>query len=129
MIVGILVLSGLGAVAITENKETEYKTFTISFSQPLIKTENDYVSISIDETNTFLREQGKPMLPSYIYTFSFPFGTKIKKVTCELSNFQEKTLTKHIKPSPKISYSIFCLMYQSTNTISCWSFFTINFNI
>ena len=103
LVVGIFVLSGLGAVAVTEAEKEEFKhkIASVSFSQPIFKTENEYISINIDETNTFLMEDGKPMLPSYIHTFSFPFGTKIKKVTCELSNFQEKTLSKHIKPTPK----------------------------
>jgi hypothetical protein len=103
LLLGILVLSGLEALAGTENEDSEYKTHAVSFSQPIIKTENEYVSINMDETNTFLRGQGKPRLPCYIYTFSFPFGTEINKVTCELSNFQEKKLTKHIKPTPKIA--------------------------
>jgi hypothetical protein len=105
LVVGIFVLSGLGAVAVTEAEKEEFKhkIASVSFSQPIIETEKEYVSINIDEANTFLRNDGKPMLPTYIQTFSFPFGTKIKKVTCTLSNFQEKTLSKHIQPSPKIA--------------------------
>ncbi len=99
IIVGILVLSGLGAVAIL-NEEYKYKALTVNFSEPIIKTENQFATINFDEANTFLRKQGKPVLPSYIHTFSFPFGTKIRKVTCELNNYQEKTLSNIIMPSP-----------------------------
>jgi len=102
LVVGILVLSGLGAVAFTF-EESDYKTLTVCFSEPMIKQENEYIGIEIDGTNTFLKKQGKPMIPSYIHTFSFPIGTKIKKVTCELSDYQETTLTNIPKPTPMVS--------------------------
>ncbi len=101
IIVGILVLSGLGAVGIPSNEDFKYKNISVSFSNPTIKTENEYVSLNFDEANAYFMDDGKPMLPSYVHTFSFPFGTKINKVTCTLSNFQEKTLTNVIEPTPK----------------------------
>ncbi len=101
MVVGILVLSGLGAVALPSNEETELKITSVSFSEPMIEIEKDYVSINIDEANSFIMKQGKPMLPSYSDTFAFPFGTKIISVTCTPKNIQTLTLTKDLEPTPK----------------------------
>ena len=98
--VGILVLSGLGAVAIP-NEEFEHETISINFSQPILETEKEYISVNLDESNSFLMEQGKPMLPSYVETFTFPFGTKIKSVTCTPTNIKTMTVSKDIKPTPK----------------------------
>ena len=101
LVVGILVLSGLGAVALPSGEEFELKTISVNFSKPIIKNENEYVTINVDEANSFIMKQGKPMLPSYVHTFTFPFGTKIKSVTCTPSNIQTQTISKDIMPTPK----------------------------
>lgn len=100
LVVGILVLSGLGAVAVS-NEETELKLTSVEFSQPVLQTENEYLTVTIDEANTFLMEQGKPMLPSYVETIAFDFGTKIKSVTATPTNIQTQTLSKELMPTPK----------------------------
>ena len=100
IVAGILVLSGLGAVA-TSNEDLEIELKTVVFSQPLIKSKEEFVTIEINEANTYLLEQGKPMLPSYTQTFNFPFGTKIKSVTCTPTDIRTQTVSKEIKPTPK----------------------------
>jgi hypothetical protein len=97
---GILVLSGLGAVAQPVTEHTLEKV-TLRFSEPTITNENEYVSISSDEANSFLMRQGKPMLPSYTETFTFPFGTTIKSVTVTPQNIQMQTISKDIQPTPQ----------------------------
>ena len=103
MVVGILVLGGLGAVALqgSQDKNTNIETRSISFSEPRIKDENGYVSINLDESDSFIINQNKPLLPKYTEVFKFPFGTKIKSVSCTPSQIYEKTLTKTIEPSPE----------------------------
>ena len=98
--VGILVLGGLGAVALS-NKESEPRAISVSFSKPIIKNEKEFVSINIDEANSFIMVQGKPMLPCYEQTFAYPFGTKIKSVICKPVNIQTQTISKDVKPTPK----------------------------
>ncbi len=100
LVVGIFVLSGLCAVAVS-NDETELKQTSVVFSQPVLQSENEYLTVSIDETNTFLMEQGKPMLPSYVETFAFEFGAKIKSVTCTPTNIETQTISKDIMPTPQ----------------------------
>ncbi|MCK4901787.1 MAG: hypothetical protein KAS76_00405 [Thermoplasmatales archaeon] len=101
LVVGILVLSGLGAVGLSSNDETELITNSFSFSEPMIEIEKEYININIAETNSFIMKQGKPMLPSYVETFTFPFGTKIKSVTGTPKSIQTQTILKEIKPTPQ----------------------------
>ncbi|DAC72123.1 MAG TPA: hypothetical protein DSN98_06800 [Thermoplasmata archaeon] len=98
-IVGILVLSGLGAVAQPTTRNTTEKV-TLRFSEPAIQNENTYATVALTEANTFLMEQGMPMLPSHTETYTFPFGTHIKSVTVTPQNIQMKTISKAIQPAP-----------------------------
>jgi hypothetical protein len=100
-IVVMFICCGLGAAA-QSNEENKLEKVTFSFSQPTITNENEYVSISSGETNSFLMEQGKPMLPSYSETFTFPFGTKINSVTVTPQNIQMQTIPKELTPTPQM---------------------------
>jgi len=100
LVVGILVLSGLGAVALA-NENTEKKNVLVTFSQPVINEQNEYAVVSMDGTNSFLMRQNKPMLPSYTEEFYFPFGTKIKSVTVTPNNIQTQTISKDVIPTPQ----------------------------
>jgi len=99
--VGILVLGGLGAVAIPIEEKNHQDRVSVSFSEPLIETENDYINLNIKEANSYLYEDGKPVLPTYSETYTYPFGTRIKSVTCVLSDFNEQTLGMTIKPTSR----------------------------
>jgi hypothetical protein len=77
------------------------KNHHISFSQSTIETKGEYVSVNIDATNTLLRDTGKPMLPAYTKTFTFPRGTKIKNVECILSDITSEVIDRKIQPSPR----------------------------
>jgi hypothetical protein len=100
LIVGMLVLSGLGAIAQPDAENTHEKV-TLSFSQPTITNENEYISIDLNEANSFLMRQGKPMLPSYTETFTFPFGTKIISVSVTPQDIQMQTISKDVLPTPQ----------------------------
>ena len=79
-IIGIVVLGGLGAVANTTTEE-HFQKAILTFSEPTIQNKNLYLSISLQEANSFLMKQGKPLLPSVSETYTFPFGTSITAVT------------------------------------------------
>ena len=98
--VGIFVLSGLGAVA-TPVESFDHENLSVSFSQPTIRSEEEFVTISIDETNAYIMEQGMPMLPCYNEKFTFPFGTEIKSVTGTPSNIQTQIVSKDVIPTPQ----------------------------
>jgi len=101
LIVGILVISGLGAVAISDSENAEQEITSIAFSHPLLQEKGQYIQIDIAEANSFLMDANKPLLPSYTHTFTFPFGTKIKDVECTPFNVQQQLVSKKIIPAPE----------------------------
>ena len=101
LIVGVFVLSGIGAVALTVEESELKEVSVVTFSQPVLKSGNEYLTINVKETNSFIMKQGKPMLPSYVKTFTFPFGTEIKSVSGTPKNIQTMTITKDIEPTPQ----------------------------
>jgi hypothetical protein len=104
LIVGILVLSGLGAVALTDERiyTEKIEETSIIISKPVIKDIGQYVTINIDEATSSITEPGKPILPVVTEVFTFPFGTKINDVELINSNINEKVLLKDIQPTPEL---------------------------
>jgi hypothetical protein len=102
MIVGVLLLSGLGAgLQITTEHNSTIKTETIVFSSPTIQTIDDSTLVTIQNVNAWLRNPGAPMLPVSITTYVFPFGTTIKNVEVTFSEPQHIALEKHIQKTPQ----------------------------
>jgi hypothetical protein len=102
LIIGIMVLSGLGAAAVSHvaQKPME-KTQTISFSYPEIQTKDGYALVTVKNANSWLYKTDAPMLPASVTTYSFPFGTKIRGVDVAFSEPEEYILEKKIALSPK----------------------------
>jgi hypothetical protein len=100
-IVAILVLSSLGAVAITNGKtnDMKIKIESIAISKPVIKDEGQYITVSFEEATASLSDSGKPMLPILTKVFTFPFDTQISSVDVSFSDTKELSLTKEIKPT------------------------------
>jgi len=102
LLIGIMVLSGLGAAVVSKPSETMLKkTETISFSNPEITTKESDAFISIDNANAWLNTPGAPMLPASVTTYIFPFGTKIKTVDVTFSEPEEIIVEKRIASTPK----------------------------
>ena len=100
--IGILVLSGLGAVG-TNNVEVEIQSdsFEISFSSFTIEEYNqDYVALNFEEVSTYISEPCKPMLPKVVNTFELPFGVTNVKVEVTPENIVEQEIVGKIKPAP-----------------------------
>ena len=100
-IVGILVLSGLGAVAVTESEKEEFISETIFFSQPMVNEKTDYVSIEITEATSASWETDKPKLPMVTKVYTFPFGTHVDNVEISFSDVIEQKISKPIEPAPE----------------------------
>ena len=88
------------AVATIKNKKEKKITEKISFSKPIISEKNEHTIVSLDETDSFIMKTGYPMLPVFTKTFTFPFGTKIKSVTCEPRGIKQTIISKDIQPAP-----------------------------
>ena len=102
IVVGILVLSGLGAVSGSESNEESIVSEKIYFSQPTILEKEDYVYLESTDATVYSGEQDKPALPVLTKVYTFPFGTKIDSVDVTFSDFTDIEITKPIEPSPEI---------------------------
>ena len=79
-IVGVLILSGLGAVALTDNnqKNLVIKNESIVLTKPIIEDVGKYVKMNLPESTSSILSAGKPMLPVITKVFTLPFGSKIR---------------------------------------------------
>jgi len=105
LVVVSLLLTGINVIATDTDDDNTVKIVGedhhISFSQATIETKGEYLSVNIAEANTVLRVTGKPMLPVYTKTFTFPRGTKIKNVECIISDITSEVIDGKIEPSPR----------------------------
>jgi len=100
MMVGILILSGLGAVAITDDKSYDLKieNESVIISKPIITDIGQYVTVTIEESTSSLLHAGRPVLPVVTKVFTLPFGSKISHVNVIFSEENEIALSKEVLP-------------------------------
>jgi len=101
LMIGILILTGIKVIAEPENNH-EISKEVIIFSTPNIidKNDNNYSTIELTESTTYLMKTGEPLLPVINKKFTFPFGTKIKEVIVTFSGKNKQLLSKKIMPAP-----------------------------
>jgi len=99
LLVGVLVLSGLGASAV-HNEQIKQQRTTLSFSNLSIQEKDDCITLNLEGTNSVLMKRNHYMVPTCIETFTFPFGTEIKSVQCIPRNIHRQTLTKELMIAP-----------------------------
>lgn len=101
IVLGILIFSTIGAIASPEFSHSNIKQIneSISISEPVVEDENEYVSIQLNEGNSYLLEPNRPMLPFVSRVFILPFGTKINNVEVSYSGESEISLSKNVKPA------------------------------
>jgi len=109
LIVGILVLSGLGAAAVNNdftikkgknNDELILKSEEISLSFSSIsleQSENDYIDINLENINTYISNPGEPVLPKIVKTIELPFGVSNVEVEVIINYDKEFEIEKQIR--------------------------------
>ena len=82
ILVGILVLSGFGPIAMTDDTTYYVKNIeeSIPISEPIIRETNQYVTVSLEKATSSLSKAGEPILPIVAKVFTLPFGSKVKQV-------------------------------------------------
>ncbi len=118
LIIGVLIISGLGAVA-TSVEENEHQKVSLSFSQLSIQEKDDYITLELQGADSVLMMKDHYMVPTRIETFTFPFGTEIIGVQCTPKNIHSQQLTKDLKIAPEpvlISQSTIDMQTKSTMT-------------
>ena len=100
LIIGVLILSGLGAVA-TTGEEIKQEKMTLSFSQLSIQEKDGSIALELDGANSILIKKDHYMVPTSLKTFTFPFGTEIESIQCIPKNIHRQELTKELMISPE----------------------------
>lgn len=104
-ITSLLLLSAVGVATIFNSGDGDDSgvletTAVKTFSPPEINEQKTYTTIRMDEATSLLLETGKPVLPVYTETFTFPVGTSIQDVTVTMST-ATYSLEQKIAPVPR----------------------------
>jgi len=94
LVVGVLLLGGLGAVALPE-KNNENTFFSFSNIKSIEK--DDFITLDLYGANSVVMESNHYMVPIRIETFTYPFGTTINSVKCTPRNIETQLLSKKIE--------------------------------
>ena len=101
----LLIFTGFNVLA---DEQVSNQTFEIlsdsskvCFSQSNIETNGEFLSVNLEDSDSFLLQTGKPMLPQVVKQFTFPYKTRIIDVECIFSGFTEEKIENKIMPSPK----------------------------
>jgi len=107
LVIGILVLSGLGAVTVS-SEEPDQEKATLLFSKLSIQDKDDYIGLELEGADSELVKKDHYIVPTKIETFTFPVGTEIIDVKCTPSNIHKQDLTKEliVAPQPILSNQI-----------------------
>ena len=107
LIVGVLITSGFGAIAInvekTNNEQIQQITEKIKIDISTLKIEDKdskYVQLKLGAEESYLLNPGEPMMPRILKKYELPFGVTNVEVDAEPSDFQEIILSKEIVPTP-----------------------------
>jgi len=107
MVVGVLVLSGAGAVALSNdmtevsNNNEKSGMITIAFSSLIIEErDGNYIEVSLKDTSSYLMNPGQPMMPKVVKSFELPFGAQNVKVDVIPGEVQEYEIDYEIHPAP-----------------------------
>jgi len=100
ILVGILLLSGLGTVAITDDSSSDLKIENESaiISKPIVTDIGKYVTVTIEESTSSLLNLGCPVLPVLTKVFTLPFESNINHVDVIFSAEKKIVLSKEVLP-------------------------------
>jgi len=106
VLVGILVLSGLGAAAFSTNVSMKQainlkteSTPVLFSSQPMLSEKDGFVEIRLDGATTQLLEANRPVLPIYVKTYEIPFRSTDIQVVCIAKDMGSLYLTQEVIPA------------------------------
>lgn len=119
VLVSILLINGFSAIALKNNNELE-KNETIYFEKPLIVKQNQDLIFNFENANSWINNPGYPLLPSFVKTYEFPFGTQIKSVDVVFSESKEYILGGDItlSSSPLTQFKEKNIIYSNNEIIT-----------
>jgi hypothetical protein len=82
LIVSLIIISSFSIFHVTARENEAFTHELISFSNPTLIEKLDSYILSCEDTNSYLNEPGKPMLPIQVLTYCFPSSSIISEVSC-----------------------------------------------
>lgn len=83
------------------NENLEIEKHSLSLQKANFVKEGDYIKVNLGESEAFLSDSGKPMLPVISRTYDFPMGTRIADVNVNIQ-WEKHNLDSKITPTPVI---------------------------
>ena len=96
----IFIIAGFVNAGIPEENFENKLIEKISINKPIIEEYDEFAEINIIGSDYKLFNDGKPVIPKILKTYTFPFGTKIKNVVCNIKNINQIKIDKEIIPTP-----------------------------
>jgi len=101
LIVGALVLSGIGAIAIDADERTNLEVNTsLIVTEPIFSSVGDYITVHLSQETSVSMLKDKPILPVVTKVFDFKPGTEITNVQV-IYDVKEYTLSGKIALAPE----------------------------
>ena len=105
IIIGFLIVSGFGAIAINNDKTIISKNNKCEITNVVIpstniREDNNFIDLNLDGISTYISEPGFPMIPKVVKSYELPFGVKNVKVEVTPNNVREIEIEKDIRPAP-----------------------------
>ena len=96
-----LILGSMSAIATPKNDVLKEKMIseTVYINEPIINDEGKYLSVNLEEGNSYLLDHTNPMLPTVTKVYTLPFKSEIKSVDINFDGKNEISLSKPIKPA------------------------------
>jgi len=105
LMVGMLVLSGLGAVAFSNEEDIireEYiEEINIEISDAIIEKTGEFITVDFEESTSILMRTGKPIIPVITKTLTFEPGTYIEDINVQI-DWEQIDLSSKIMPTPGV---------------------------
>ena len=95
-----MIMGATSAVAQTNIRYADIIEFSIDFSTPILKQNNNFCEIVVSEANGVMTKERCPMMPVFSKTFEFPLGVHITSVDIIPSLIQTMNVEKQVKPVP-----------------------------
>lgn len=101
-IIGILVVSSIGAAGIQTKQQADESYFT-QFNTPLLQiqtaTHDEYLSVELDQCSTYITTAGHPRLPTMVHVVELPFGVTDIDVSLNPGAVTTQQINGEIRPS------------------------------
>jgi len=102
LIVGALLINGLGAAAFSPTFQPDTptaETTTYQLSSVELTETSTFTQVTFKETDTYLSETGKPLLPKIVHTFELPFDATNIEVLVTPKDFYTTEVSQYVQPS------------------------------